>query len=423
MLKKLFAITFIFGCTAIAWMILSAIVKYRTDEFDRPLNAAVGKLWGTPQEQPAPRAYVLVPFIRQEVFEEKGQRKTRDIQDFNLQAVPLKSSRIDVTFHLEHRQKGLMWYATYEVDFRARYHLANSGGLALKHKMIFQFPEGKTVFDNFRLLVDGREVHDLRPESGGVETLVHLAPGEQAAFDISYHSRGMDRWWYKFGNGVQQLKDFCLNMHTDFLPIDFPAESISPGSKTGRPGGWDLQWQYQNLLSGSGIGMEMPQKLNPGPWVTVVTATAPVSLFLFFFLVFLITSMRRIPLHAMHYFFIAAGFFSFHLLMAYLADHLSIHLTFFICACVSYLLVVSYMRLVAGLRFALVEIGLAQLVYQVFFSYTFFFKGFTGLAITILCILTLFVVMQATGRLDWGEIFRLAGENQIRPTVPAEQNK
>ena len=40
------------------------------------------------------------------------------------------------------------------------------------------------------------------------------------------------------------------------------------------------------------------------------------------------------------------------------------------------------------------------------FSYTFFFEGFTGLSITVLCILTLFVAMQLTGRMRWDELFR-----------------
>ena len=55
------------------------------------------------------------------------------------------------------------------------------------------------------------------------------------------------------------------------------------------------------------------------------------------------------------------------------------------------------------MRFAAVEAGLAQLVYLVLFSYAFFFKGFTGLAVTIGAIISLFVVMQMTGRIRWDE--------------------
>jgi hypothetical protein len=41
----------------------------------------------------------------------------------------------------------------------------------------------------------------------------------------------------------------------------------------------------------------------------------------------------------------------------------------------------------------------------VLFSYAFFFEGFTGLAITVGAILTLFVVMLMTGRIQWSERF------------------
>jgi inner membrane protein involved in colicin E2 resistance len=107
----------------------------------------------------------------------------------------------------------------------------------------------------------------------------------------------------------------------------------------------------------------------------------------------------------MNYFFLAAAFFSFHLLLAYLVDHISIYAAFAICSAVSIFLVVSYLRLVVGLRFAAVEAGTIQFIYLILFSCAFFLKGFTGLAITIGSILTLFVVMQMTGRIRWGEKF------------------
>ncbi|HEY3136407.1 MAG TPA: hypothetical protein VGL29_10305, partial [Blastocatellia bacterium] len=51
--------------------------------------------------------------------------------------------------------------------------------------------------------------------------------------------------------------------------------------------------------------------------------------------------------------------------------------------------------------------ALTQLVYLVGFSYAFFFEGFTGLAVTIGSIITLFVVMQMTARINWAEKFKL----------------
>ena len=149
----------------------------------------------------------------------------------------------------------------------------------------------------------------------------------------------------------------------------------------------------------------MPEKLQPGPLAGRISYFAPVSLLFFFFLMFIITALRGIELHPMNYFFLACAFFAFHLLLAYLVDHISIHTAFVICSVVSLALVISYLRLVVGIRFAAVEAGVAQLIYLVLFSYAFFFKGFSGLAVTIGSILTLFVVMQLTGRIRWSERF------------------
>jgi hypothetical protein len=57
------------------------------------------------------------------------------------------------------------------------------------------------------------------------------------------------------------------------------------------------------------------------------------------------------------------------------------------------------------MRTALVQAGLAQLVFLVLFSYAFFFEGYTGLTVTVGAVLTLFVLMQLTARVDWGAVF------------------
>ena len=119
---------------------------------------------------------------------------------------------------------------------------------------------------------------------------------------------------------------------------------------------------------------------------------------------FIITAMLNIGLHPVYYFFLSMEFFAFHLMLAYLVDHISIHAALFLASVV---LNHAGCELPApgwsGIRFAAVEAGIAQLMILIIFSYAFFWKGFTGLAITIIPVITLFVVMQATGRIRWSE--------------------
>jgi inner membrane protein involved in colicin E2 resistance len=267
------------------------------------------------------------------------------------------------------------------------------------------FPTVEGVYDNFSFTVDAEKIRELKPIAGKIVRKISFRPHESKNVEISYGSQGMDEWWYIFGEAVSHIRNFNLTMTTDFNKIDFPENSISPTAKNKTDQGWELTWHYDDLISGIQIGMVMPQKVNPGPFVSRVTFFAPISLFLFFFLMFIITTLKDIKIHPMNYFFIAAAFFSFHLLLAYLADHIDIHVALMVSSVVSIFLVISYMRLVTGIRFALLETGISQFIYLVLFSYTFFLTGYTGLAITILCIVTLFIVMQITGRINWQKQF------------------
>ncbi len=298
----------------------------------------------------------------------------------------------------------LLWYSTYVVDYRGDYKFLNSSGEQQKINFRLPLPTQKALYDGLTLTVDGNDV-PLTSDDQGTTGHATLEPNQVALLHVGYRSQGLESWRYKLADGVAQVRDFTLNMHTNFNDIDFADDTLSPTSKQLSAEGWDLTWHYSNLVSGFQIGMTMPQKLQPGPLAGQISFFAPVSLFFFFFLMFIITTMRNIDLHPMNYFFLATAFFAFHLLLAYLVDHVSIHVAMVISSVVSVALVVSYLRLVVGIRFAALEAGTAQFIYLVLFSYAFFWKGFTGLAITIISIVTLFAVMQATGRIKWSEEF------------------
>ena len=116
-------------------------------------------------------------------------------------------------------------------------------------------------------------------------------------------------------------------------------------------------------------------------------------------------AIRGQNLHPMHYFLVSAAFFAFHLLLAYLVDHVDIHAAFAIAAVTSLFLVISYLRLVSGSRFAVLQAGTTQLIFLVLFSYAFFFEGYTGLTVTVGAVITLFVLMQLTAHVNWEEVF------------------
>jgi inner membrane protein involved in colicin E2 resistance len=406
MLKRILSIIAIFACTCVAWMILGTSIYLRTENAGSELSSRVASTWGTAQEQHPPVASYVTKVTKTLETEENGKKikktETHDVSN----VVPLDSSQIVADLHIDYRQKGLLWFSTYRVGFAGNYTFQNPTGQEESFTIRLPLPSKQAVYDGMEISLD-RQVLPL--DFSGAEVTAHgvLKPNATGAVRIAYRSQGQDNWIYKFSSGdeVARVKDLHLLVKTDFGAFDFPENSLSPTEKRHTSEGWELQWDYQNLVSGFNIALRMPQKLQPGPLAGRISYFAPVPLFFFFFLVFILSTLRGIDLHPMNYFFLACAFFAFHLLLAYLCDHVSIHAGFVISSAVSILLVVTYLRLVVNLRFAVVEAGLSQLIYLVLFSYAFFFEGFTGLAITIGAILTLFVVMQMTGRIQWTEKF------------------
>ena len=397
------AIMLIFICTTIAWSVLGTTIFSRTYSFDSTLRNQVASIWGTPHVQRPPTAHTTKMVLKKEETKEGDKTVLRTVQHYVTRNLPLEASQVDVNLDLEHRQKGLLWYSTYKVSFNGAYTFENTTDEE-DVSFTLQFPTAQAIYDDLVFAVDGTPIK-LENQKSSVRGKARIAPGSTATLTVRYRSQGLESWRYHFGDDVSQVKNFRLRMTTNFSDIDFAENTLAASEKKAIKGGWQLDWSYKNLLSGYQIGMLLPQKLQPGPLAGQISYFAPISLFFFFFLMFIITTLRNIDLHPMNYFFLACAFFAFHLLLAYLVDHVSIHLAFVICSLTSIGLVISYLRLVVGIRFAAVEAGIAQFVYLVLFSYAFFFKGLTGLAITIGSILTLFVVMQMTGRIRWSEKF------------------
>lgn len=380
MFPRMLAIAAILVGTSFAWFILGGTITSRTDASSGRSYDKVASIWGTPQSQLAPHAVY-------------GTRE----------AGP-DASEIQVGLRLQHRRKGLLWYAAYTSEFQGDYDFRNADSEARLVQFGWSFPAAGAVYDDLQFSLDGAAA---TPQIFMDRALVtaNLEPGQGVRLRVRYRSQGLDWWRYSFGKEIQALPKFHLRVNTDFREVDFAENTLAPTAKQETAEGWQLDWTYRNLFAGREISVVMPERAQPGPLAAQISFFAPVSLLFFFFVMLMLTARRGVDLHPMNYFFLACSFFAFHLLMAYLVDHIDIHAAFGISAAVSVFLVVSYLRLVAGTHFAIREAAAAQFVYLVLFSFAFFFEGFTGLTVTIGAIVTLFVTMQMTGKLRWERVF------------------
>ena len=421
---RFFLIILIYVGASVAWLILGGTIEWRTADCSKALSEKVTALWG-------PSGLV---------------QTAPDLSSFGVG--DLTRSEIKVSFDHENRYMGLVWFSTYTVSFSGAYTLAPRTAGDGPDTFAFELPPGARAFENLSIAIDAQEQNIAAAKSGNRLGVRVPADGKEHVVTVTYRTQGRDRWIYDLAFGREEkpggsahgrfdgneppdnsqaalVKAFSLVATMNFRDIAYPEGCVSPTPHKAEAaeGGMKAEWRFQNRSTRERVGIEMPSRENAGPIAARMSFHAPVSLLFFFTVMFTIMLLKKVPLHPMHYLFISAGFFSFHILMAYLVDHVDIHQVFWICAIVSVFLVISYMRLVAGVKFAVFYAGLAQLVYLIGFSYAFFFTGWTGLTVVIVAIITLFVLMQTTGRLNWNEVFAAkpppAPPAPVSPAPPA----
>ena len=142
MVKRLFAIAFIFACASIAWLILGGTISERTHSSADRLRGRVQSVWGAPHTQlSAYAAYdVPVPYF-ETITEDETQRQVKRMR-LDTHTVRPSASDIAVSLQNEPRQKGLLWYSTYSRRLSRRLRIRESGQGQTNHAVQPAAPRG-----------------------------------------------------------------------------------------------------------------------------------------------------------------------------------------------------------------------------------------------------------------------------------------
>ena len=395
--KRIMAVGAIFLIACAGWWILGTATAVRSSRLFGRLGPQVENLWGAPLIQEAPSVAAEIP----------GSEQLRWLMP--------QQNNINVHLEADHRRKGLIWYPTYTCSFDGTYTIANTEEVSQKIRIHFNFPAKGATYDNFAIAVDGENILVPIDTKMGIDEILELAPGASRDFRITYRARGIRDWRYKMDPRVGRVQNLNLVLKTGFEDIDYTEGSLSPMSVVKEKDGMLVSWIASDLITNEDIGIIIPERLNPGPLTSRITFFAPVCLLFFFVLVGTINIIYRVTIHPMHYLFVAAGFFAFHLLLSYMAGMVNIHASFIIAALTSVVLVTSYLSAALGGKFPWkVAVG-GQLFFLVLFSYSFFLKGTTGLTVAIGSVVTLAVLMRVTAKVDWDEVFTRPPKKMDKP--------
>jgi len=214
--------------------------------------------------------------------------------------LPLTGSNIRVKLDLEQRPKGLLWFTTYGVEFDAKYEVKNDTALPRTITVFFPLETENTVYDGFRITEPSGAPRPISVIADGARFDATLAPGKSLAFGVHYEARGRTTWRYALTRDTARVDQFRMSVATDFANVHFPAGTLSPPNHGPSGNGWQGDWRLFYLEASTSVGIELPQKLNPGPLASRITFFAPVGLLFFMFVASVLGAAKKMRLHPMH---------------------------------------------------------------------------------------------------------------------------
>jgi hypothetical protein len=244
-------------------------------------------IWGRPHVQRELGYAHYTEVTRQEEIPRANPNDPPMYRDVTEQQfVPQNSVRrfrgtVDLT--LSEHEKGYALYNGYLIDARFVYDIVNDSRYETQATFDFPLSPGQTLYENFSIMVDGEDIsQDLRFSSDLVQWTTAFHPLQPHQIIISYHSRGMETFYFQIPS-QRQIKDFVLTVGVDRLPVsllNYPDGTLTPTrvEPTADGLGSVLTWEFDNAITVAGMGVALPQPVQPGAEVLRVLSNSRYAL-------------------------------------------------------------------------------------------------------------------------------------------------
>lgn len=306
-------------------------------------------------------------------------KRTYQVQRF----APIKLTRSDANLELtfngnEAGRRGQIYSAT----FHARYTLTNPFGEKRKLHFTFPLPEGSGTLAGFSFKVNGQEITTPELEQG-VEWTDDVAAGASVPVEVAYTHRGARSWSYDVAGRREPIKDFHLKVHSDGGKVKFERGSLYPTSQQGN----ELAWDLQNQVTSQSVTLFFPHTATEEV-VRHLFVFAPVALLMFSALCYSWARLKRTATTPWMLTLATLTLCAGYTLASYLISYVPLPLALLVAFALTGAL--QGRALGSRLRFPILAGALAP--------FAFLLPGHTGLLLTSLALVTLWLTIRQTLR-------------------------
>jgi hypothetical protein len=287
-------------------------------------------------------------------------------------------TRVRATLDARYEQQNSIILTVYDLDFHSEYHLTYAGpAITTTVELFFPFPNNLETLHDVRFRVDGAEPPEAQYSLSGIswKTEMHANEGHQIAID--YQADGVNSFAYSLNQGRRsEILDVSISV-SGLSGSAVPEASLptTENTKDAETGHETFAWNYTNLIPSRDIQVDLPTRLGFAQRVEqlqddfrVLAGLAPflVGLFLASLAGLLLLSGIRLPVTG--YLLAGFGLALFYPLLTFLSGLINVSLA----ATISLLLVSSLLLLFLGLtvgwRWAAWRVGLLLAIFLGAFS-------------------------------------------------------
>jgi len=401
-IKKIMNYSLIFLFTII-FSIIAVTIGFRIDDrHSRSYSSnlkSVQEIWGGYITQHLPELTFKV-----KSYIERENKKTGLMEQILTDTVKnmcISDQKVRVKIKSNIREKGLLKYPGYNLEFYGNYVLKNLNSKSEKLTFSFSLPESAGNITDIKVRLQNLDYTGDSDFSNGVQWTGILGAGESVKVEVSYNAQGTEMFEYAMGRDKSEIKNLDVEIITDFTDTDIPNGAMVPASSAGDDRETKYSWKASNMVTGQNISLKFRISGNYGEIVSRLFYYAPIAMFLFVGFLLIFCASKSISLHPMHYLFIIAGFFIFYILGSYLVSYMNIITAIFISLAVSTGIILYYCFLIKK-SVELVRISFfGAILFQWIFSSAFFVPEHTGFLITIASIVAFVFLMRTTASIDW----------------------
>lgn len=360
---------------------------------------AVQQIWGGAIIQYPPTFTYAEAETREYTNEKTGKVESRQIQVARDVGIQTQNVRVNVTSNI--RQKGLLKFAGYGLEFDGEYVIRNRESGARIFRFNFALPENAGNITGIEILLADQPHTADTNLADGFQWYGVLRPGEERHFRIKYQANGTDRFDYLLGANQLEVGQLDFKLTTDFSDYRIPEEAMAPGQEAADDQQTKIEWASKNLVTGQNIALRFLIEGNYGKVASKLFFYAPLALLLFTGFLLIMNAAKDVRLHPMHFLFLMTGFFVFYLFGSYIISFVHILLGIGLALGLSTGIMLYYAYLIRKGDEFFQSVAFGTAMFQWIFSIAFFFPAYTGLMITLAAIISLVALMRATATIDW----------------------